>query len=358
MRTALTLCAFISSDVAAHELLGHHAPPVGVELVAVDAAQQHPPAVDLQQPVLDDHGAEADPQLHPLARADDLGVVEARDLRAPRLRARHRDGLARGDVQPELGHEHARRGVRVHAQRAGAAHVVVVRVHEHVLEPAGGPRQHRDAAEDARHPPHVLVLEVGPGGPLVHTHGEDVLLARPHRLADLELHRQAAAHRHAQLDAVEPRTQARVGALEPQHRVHVPPAGRHGEAPPVVARRVLVGHVRRLDRERIDDVRVGRRAVAVQLPERRHGQAVPGGVVVVRRDEVERGVRPPGQAERPLAVERQRRRVRAQEGARGVRAAAGAPVLVVAVRHSVPMRGLSPSRSRPSTRSASSAAGR
>src|SRR3712207_8127900 len=49
----------------------------------------------------------------------------------------------------------------------------------------------------------------------------------------------------------------------------------------MIARGVLVGHVRRLDREGVDDVRVRRGAVAVQLPVRRHRQPVPARVVEV-----------------------------------------------------------------------------
>ena len=260
--------------VAPHDLLRHGAAVVGIELVAVDAAEEDAPAVDLQQPVLDHDGAEADPQPHALARARDLGVVEARDLGAPRL-DRRLHGLPRRDVDAELRHRDARGRVRVDPQRPRAGRVVVARVHEDVVERRRRAREQGDAAEDPRQPPHVLVLEVGPGRPLVHAHREHVLLARAQQRPDVELGRQAAAHRHPELDAVEPRPQARVDALEAQDRVRPRPLARHREAAQVVARRVLVGHVRRLDRERVDDVRVGRRAVAVQLPVRRHRQPVP-----------------------------------------------------------------------------------
>jgi hypothetical protein len=85
---------------------------------------------------------------------------------------------------------------------------------------------------------------------------EHVVLTRAQQLADVELGREPAAHRLAELDAVEPRPQARVDALEAQDHVHPGPLGRHLEAAQVVARGVLVRDVRRLDRERVDDVRV------------------------------------------------------------------------------------------------------
>ena len=120
--------------VAPHHLLRDRAAVVGIELVAVDAAEEDPPAVDLQQPVLDHHGAEADPQPHALARARDLGVVEARELGAPGLDGRHLHRLPRRDVDAELGHRDARGHVRVDPQRARAARVVVAGVHEDVVE--------------------------------------------------------------------------------------------------------------------------------------------------------------------------------------------------------------------------------
>ena len=87
--------------------------------------------------------------------------------------------------------------------------------------------------------------------------------------------------------------------------------------PPVVAGRVLVRHVRRVDGERVAHVRVGRRAVAVQLPVRRDGQPVPAGVVEPALGEVLRRVRARRQAERPVAGELEAGRVGPQPGAGG-----------------------------------------
>jgi sugar phosphate isomerase/epimerase len=106
-----------------------------------------------------------------------------------------------------------RRHVGVDAQRPRAARVVVVGVHEHVVDRAGGAGEQGHAPEEARQPPHVLILKVGPGRPLVY--------------ADRE------------------------------HRRHAAPVLRDPEAHAAVARRVLVGDVRRVDGDRVDDVGVG-----------------------------------------------------------------------------------------------------
>ena len=248
-------------------------------------------AVDQQQAVLDRHAPEPDRQHHALAGARDDALVEPRQLGAPRLHPIHDRGLAARDVDAQRRNHHMHVHRRVHAQDPRAGHVVVVRVHEHVVDRARRPRQQRHVAEDPRQPPHVLVLEVGAGRPLVHAHREHVLLARPQRPADVELRRQPAPPRGPDVRAVHPRAHARVDALEPQHH-SVRPRRRHVEPAAVVAGRVLVRDVRRIDRERIADVRVRGCSVAVQLPVRRHRDPVPTRVVEAALDEVGRHVRP------------------------------------------------------------------
>ena len=297
-------------DVAAHDVLGQRAAAVGVPLVAVDAAQQHAAAVDAQLAVLDGDGAEADPQRHGLALGPQLAVVEPRQLGAPRLDGPGRDRLPRGRVDAELRDDHARGDVGVDAQRAVGA-----RVHEQVADAAGRAGEQLDGAEQPRQPPHVLVLEVAAGGPLAHRHLELVLGLQ--QVPDRELVHEPAPVRVAQLHAVQPRPQVRVGAAEAQHRVALGPAAGERERAPVLARRVLVRHVRRVDGERIGDVRVGGRPVAVQLPVRGHRQLAPVAAV---------------EPERPRPVERQHGGARAHPRAR--RQGAAAYVLSSACRRS------------------------
>jgi hypothetical protein len=147
-------------DVAPHHVLGHRAPRVGIELVAVDAVQLDAVPVDQQQPVLDHNPAEADLQQHPLAPARHDRLVQPRDLGAPRVDALDPHRFTARDVDPQLRHRHPHvvRSKRVHAQAPRARHVVVVRVHEQILDASRRPQLQRDVAEDPRQPPHVLVL--------------------------------------------------------------------------------------------------------------------------------------------------------------------------------------------------------
>ena len=215
-------------DVAPHHLLGDRPPGQRVELVPVDAVELHPVPVDLQQPVLDHHPAEADRQQHALAGARHHAVVEPRDLGAPRLDALDDHGLAARGVDAQLGHGDPHVGARrIDAQPALARHVVEVGVHEHVLDRSlRRPRLEPDLTEDPRHPPHVLVLEIRARRPLVHAHREHVRLTRAQRLADRELDRQPAPARGADVVAVDPRAQAGVDALEAQDQRRVPPMTR------------------------------------------------------------------------------------------------------------------------------------
>jgi hypothetical protein len=201
--------------VVEHVLLGDGPAAVGVELVPVHPAQQHPVAVDGEQPVLDPDRAEPHPQVDALACRHDRRVVEPGHLGAPRLHALDPHLLARGHVDPQLGDEHPRISGNVDAQRACA--VVVAGVHEDVVHPARGPGQQRDVAEDPGHPPHVLVLEVAARRPLVHAHGHQVVCAGSDGVGDVELGRQPAALRRADLVPVDPDGEAGVDALEPQH---------------------------------------------------------------------------------------------------------------------------------------------
>ena len=314
-------------DVAAHHILADGTPNRRIELVPVDPAQQHAVPVDQQQPVLDRHPPEPDRRHHALVRARHDHVVEPRQLRAPRLDALEQDRLAGRDVHAQLRHQHPRAGAarHIHAQPPGPRHVVVVGVDEHIVHPANRPRQQRHRPEDPGQPPHVLVLEIGPRGPLMHPHGEHVGLPRPD--LDRELRRQPAPARRADLDAVQPRGEGRVHALEAQHRA-AGPRRRDSERHPVVARRVLVGHERRIDRERVTHVRVGGLPVPVQLPVRRHRQRVPRRVVEVRGHEVQRTVRPQRVAERPRAVQGQRRSIAAQERPRRQQPVSRAPIFM------------------------------
>jgi hypothetical protein len=274
-------------------LAGERAPGARVPFVPVDAAEQDRAAVD-EDPAVDDLDVpEADAQRHALAVGDEFALVQARGLIGPGL-DRERERTGRVDVhEAEFGDGEpgGRRG-GLDAQRAGAGRVVVVGVHEEVLEPA---REQPDRAEDPGHPPHVLVFEVAAAGPLVHPH-RDHVPPRPQRPGGVELGGQPAARAVAEPDPVDPHRETRVHALEAQHGAVEREVLGELELAPVLAGRVGVGHARRVDREGVVDVRVGGPAVAVQLPERRDGQLVPAGIGEVGL--VEAGGRSPRPAAR------------------------------------------------------------
>ena len=177
-----------------------------------------------------------------------------------------------------------------------------------VDQAGGGLRDERDAAEDAAEPPHVLVFEVAAVAPLVDAHGEDVLAGLGEG-RHVELGRHAAALAVADFLSVHPDVEGGIDALEAERERAAVEVGRQVERAAVAAGGVLARHARGVDGERVDDVRVVRpavAAVAVELPHRRDGQAVPAGVVVVGVPEAVgrvRGRQHP--VEPPQAIERQ-----------------------------------------------------
>ena len=341
---------------ALHELeVGHDlglvedAAEIRMPLVPVDAVEHHAAAVDQEPVALDDDGSKTQSQRHRLGGARHGGVVEARRLGRPRLDAwdLHRRDVARGvpgHGQVELRHPERQRvrglvgdDLGDDPPRAGRAGLVVRAVERgaqpHVLDAAGGPRLEGHVAEDAGEPPLVLVLEVARGRPLVHAHDDEVA-PRTDGRRDVELLHEPASRADADLDAVDPHAVARLDPVEAQqHASGIRPRLRQLERAPMIARRVLVGHERRVDRERVLLVRVDRmpvRAVALEHPVRRHADDVPARVVVVLSGDVV-GLLAVGeeavvagfagsagqQAEPPVAVQREPRRVGAEPGARG-----------------------------------------
>ncbi len=292
-------------QIAPHRLRVDRPARLRVELVPVHPAEEQPPAVDLDDPVLDRDRAETDPQGRPLAGRDQLRVVQPGRLGGPRL-DRKGHGLARGDVDTQLGHQDpAVRPLALHEQRPGTLPVVVARVHEEVPGGARGTVQQRHLSEDARQPPLVLVLQITPGRPGVHPYGEGVL-AGVQQIAHGELVRQPGALEVAQLLPVEPDPGAGLHAVEPQHELAAPrPVPGQRERPQMVARRVLGRHPRRVDGEGVDDVRVrGSAAGPLEHPVAGHRHRPPRRRVELRPGErLVLGTRPRREPEGPLAVQ-------------------------------------------------------
>ena len=151
-------------QIGAHHLLGQRAAVVRMPLVPVDALQDDAPAVHGQEAAGDRHGTEPDRDLHPLALGGEHAAVQPGHLGRPGL-----DGVdvvrpgRRHVGQAQLRHGQPRRHRGVHAQDPASGGVVVVGVHEEVVQPAGRPGEQGDVAEYAGQPPHVLVLQVTAG---------------------------------------------------------------------------------------------------------------------------------------------------------------------------------------------------
>ena len=165
-----------------------------------------------------------------------------------------------------------------------------------VVDPADRAGLQGDVAEDPGQPPLVLVLQIARGRPLVHPH-RDVVLPRADHPGDVELLHQPAAGSDADLGAVHPHPVPRLHPVEAQQDALGPAHGSGQlERAAVVPGRVLVGHVGRLDRERVLLVRVDRPpvgAVTLEHPVRRHRDRVPAAVVEVGAADV-RGSSPVG----------------------------------------------------------------
>ncbi|GAV46281.1 hypothetical protein Saa2_09283 [Streptomyces acidiscabies] len=296
--------------VLAHRLQVERAARLRVPLVAVDALEEDRRPVDLDQTVFEYDGPEPDPQRDALAGGGEDGVVQPGRLGGPRLhRKRH---LGTGlDVEIQLRDRHTAGYVRVDAQSAGARDVVVGSGYRKVLDRALRAVQQGDVTEDPGKPPLVLVLQIGARRPLVDADRDNVAF-RPQQPAHRELVGQARPLELAEFRAVQPDPGAGLHAVETQHRVPArrPVAGEVEDAQ-VVTGRVLGRDVRRVHRERIENVCVNGGAVALEHPvPRDRDLRPPPGVVSGRRERVVLGAGRLRQPEAPAAVQRQRGRVR------------------------------------------------
>src|SRR6185369_3111433 len=162
-------------DVGSHGGLVQAAPGHRMPLVPVHAAELDSVPVEPDLPVAYLDAAEADPEADLAARAGQDRVVQPGVLVRPGLGRDPVLGAGRGAGDAEVRYRQRRRAVGVDSEGAGAAARVVVGVHEEVPDQAGRLVDQGDAAEDAGQPPHVLVLQVGPGRPLVHPDRDHII---------------------------------------------------------------------------------------------------------------------------------------------------------------------------------------
>ena len=257
-------------DVGPHGGLVQAAAGFRMPLVPVHAAELDNVPVEPDLPVADLDAAEPDPEADVAARAGQDRVVQPGMFVRPGL---GRDAVLgrrpSAAAMPSSGTDSvAGRSVSTR-EDAGAVVGVVVGVHEEVPDRPGRLVDQGDAAEDAGQPPHVLVLQVGPGRPLVHADRDHVVFG-PNEPGDIELPDQPAALAVADGRTVDEHGEARVHPVEADDgRPAGVPVRRQREAPPVLPRRVAVGDVGRVDREGIGHVGVRGRAVPGRARERR-----------------------------------------------------------------------------------------
>ena len=165
----------------------------------------------------------------------------------------------------------------------------------------------RDAALDAAVPPLVLVLEPRGRRPLRHDECQGAAPTGTDVLGDVELVRQPRVGAGADEASVDPHLQQRLRGTDAQHDAPALPLLRHRDGAAVDPGGVVLGHRRRLEIERHDDVRVVRpvlRAGGLQGPGPGHVDGVPARVVGRRVEHLAgQRVRAVEQLEAPRAVQ-------------------------------------------------------
>ncbi len=303
-----------------HELFeADHGPGDGIRIVAVDAPEHDVPVVDLQRGAVDTHR----PDAH--AVGDDLVIgldgerVQVRALRAPQVR--------RGDVEAHpvrvllvpggrferCGGDRGTRGIRDDDRgRRRASEERRADAHARAQWPQCGSRevvedgrvralQEIDIADDSARAELVLILEIGADAPLEDEDGEPIRAAHE-VVRHVELARRVRDLAVADVAAVQPHVVARIDALEAQEHPRRVRVGCKVEVEDVRPTRVLAGDVRRVERDRVADVRVLMRVVPEVLPGAGHRD-----VDKVRRDVIGETLRHVAETlevpERPLPVE-------------------------------------------------------
>ena len=278
-------------QVAAHAIEAHGAALVIVVIVAVNAMHLKVSAVEVDMIALDRHLGKALAMRNVLAdlvTVVDLKrkVIEEGVLGIPEVGIGHAalgmaiDALTRShhvlaiaerkhDAGSALGH-------RIERNQSGIA--LAVRAEPKVDQVCGGTLHKVHIAEDARCPPHVLVLDIATIAVLQNLDRKQVV-ALDKRVGHVELGRQARALGHAYKLAVDVQLAIALDAVEANDLTR---AGRHGgkvDDALVDARGVVGGNERLIHRERETLVGVGKVAIAIHLPQVRDLHVIPLGLV-------------------------------------------------------------------------------
>ena len=278
-------------QVAAHAIEAHGAALVIVVIVAVDAMHLKVSAVEVDMIALDRHLGK------PLAMRNVLAdlvavvdlkrkVIEEGVLGVPEVGIGNAalgmavDALARShhvlaiverkhDAGSALGH-------RIERDQSGIAHAV--HAEPKVDQVRGGTLHKVHIAEDARGPPHVLILDIAAIAVLQDLDRKQVV-ALDERVGHVELGRQARALGHADKLTVDVQLAIALDAVEANDLASAGRNGRKVDDALVDARGVVGGNERLGHRERETLVGIGKVAIAVHLPQVRNLHVIPFGLV-------------------------------------------------------------------------------
>ena len=278
-------------QVALHVLEGGRVTEEVVAVVAVHALGLDLFAVDEDALVPDLHAPRADREGDVLASAGEVQRVKVRLLVTPEAHVLDGGDLDRAVAvhMEEAGGEglaaravELPRDVRLAGQgelgtEGGGFEVIrEIALHEDVAHVDGIAEEEVDLAEDAGHAPHILVFEVCAVGPLEDEDLEGVLplVDQP---GDVDLGGEVGDLRIGREGVVDPDVERGIDALEVQVgllRLH---RGGDREVADVERAGILVRDIRRVDRDRVVDVRVVRDVIAApegHLPAHGDGHAV------------------------------------------------------------------------------------
>ena len=278
-------------QVAAHAIEAHGAALVIVVIVAVDAMHLKVSAVEVDMIALDRHLGK------PLAMRNVLAdivavvdlkrkVIEEGVLGVPEVGIGNAalgmavDALARSDhalaIAERIHNAGSALGHRIERDQSGIA--LAVRAEPKVDQVRGGTLHKVHIAEDARGPPHVLILDIAAIAVLQNLDRKQVV-ALDERVGHVELGRQARTLGHADKLTVDVQLAIALDAVEANDLAS---AGRNGgkiDDALVHARGVVGGNERLIHREREALVGIGKIAIAIYLPQVRNLHVVPLGLV-------------------------------------------------------------------------------
>ena len=299
-------------QVAAHAIETHSTALVIVVIVAVDAMHLKVGAVEVDMIALDRHLGKTLAMRNVLAdlvAVVDLKrkVIEEGVLGVPEVGIGNAalgmsvDALTRSDhvlaIAERIHNAGSALGHRIERDQGNIA--LAVRAEPKVDQLRGGALHKVHIAEDARGPPHVLVLDIAAIAVLQDLDRKQVV-ALDERIGHIELGRQARTLGHADIMTVDVQLAIALDAVKANDLAS---AGRNGgkvDDALVHARGIVGGNERLIHRERETLVGVGKVTIAVYLPQVRNLHVIPLGLV---RGEllVGDGSRPLKEAELPRA---------------------------------------------------------